>query len=680
MNFFEQQERARRNTGWLLFLFTVAVIGLGFGVYGATMAGLHVSRGHFPVSGFRYEFGTSRAPGYRSTHRPSPDAPARASVPRRAAPLGWWRPDIFIGCFSATLGVIGLASLGRTAGLRAGGIAVAEMMGARVVPPGTQEVRERRLRNVVEEMALAASVPVPQIFVLDEEGGINAFAAGHTPADAAIVVTRGTLEHLNREELQGVIGHEFSHILNGDMRMNVRIMGLLFGILVIAVIGRGLLRIMSFGRGGRGRGGGGFAAFLVAGALVTLIGYAGLFCARLIKAAVSRQREYLADAASVQFTRNADGIAGALKKIGGFVFGSQVKARRAEEASHFFFSDAVSYSLFSGLFATHPPLHERIRRVDPSFDGHYPQVRLLAADAVEDGASGAEAFEAAGFAPAGQGVARIATDPASVTRLVGNPNPDHTDYAAALLRELPDALREAMGSAFSASALIYAMLLSEDAAVRERQVATVRTGLGAEMERETWRLAAALGGTEARWRLPVAKLALPALRAMTPAQQEAFAGTVGALITADAQVSLFEFAISRTLVRHLAAGRVAPPRATVRTLGPVLDDCRTLLSCLARQGQPDEIGAQRAYAAGAARLQMPTRLGLLGSEACSLEATGAALDRLRTTVPRVREQILDACAHGVLADATVTLEEAELLRVVADALDCPLPPFLTPAA
>jgi Zn-dependent protease with chaperone function len=573
------------------------------------------------------------------------------------------------------------------------------MMGARVVPPGTQQAHEQRLRNVVEEMAIAASVPVPQIFVLDDEAGINAFAAGHTPADAAIVVTRGTLDHLNRDELQGVIGHEFSHVMNGDMRMNIRLMGLLFGILVIGLIGRGMLRIMSFGRGGGrvrgGRGGGGgIAALVIAGALVTLIGYAGLFCARLIKAAVSRQREYLADSASVQFTRNPDGIAGALKKIGGFVFGSQVKARRAEEASHFFFSEAVAYPLFSGWFATHPPLKERIRRIDPSFEGHYPHVRLLEADEVEAKAfvagvtAGLVPLDEAGTAfgevpaapPARPGGTRIVADPAAVTRLVANPSPEHTDYAAALLRELPDPVRVAIGSAFSAGALVYALLLSDDAAVRERQIADVRSGAGPELERETWRLAAALSGIETRWRLPIAKLALPSLRTMTPEQQATFARTVKALVDADASLSLFEFGIVRTLLRQLAAGSVAPPRVTIRSLEPVLPDCRTLLSCLARHGQPDEAGAQRAFAAGADRLRLPASLGLLPEgDACAFDAVAAALDRLRGTVPRVREQILDACAHCVLADGTVTLEEAELLRVVADGLDCPLPPFITPA-
>jgi Zn-dependent protease with chaperone function len=669
MNFFEHQERARRNTGWLLLLFVLAVIALGIGVYAATLVGLNVSRGHLPLVSVSHEFGRAWTDGPAHPHAARPRAVGDDGV-HRAAPLGWWRPEIFAACFALTLLIILLASLARTAGLRAGGVAVAEMMGARVVPPGSAPAGERRLRNVVEEMALAASVPVPQIFVLDEEAGINAFAAGHTPADAAIVVTRGTLERLNRDELQGVIGHEFSHILNGDMRLNIRLMGVLFGILVIGVIGRGMMRIMSGGRRGRGgRGGGAAVAFLLAGALVALVGYAGLFCARLIKAAVSRQREYLADAASVQFTRNPGGIAGALKKIGGFALGSRVNAPRAEEASHFFFNDAVAYGLFTGLFATHPPLAERIRRVDPSFDGSLPEMTDLVADEEE----GAAAF-------AGGAAAPVAADPAAVTAAVGRPRPEHADHAAALLRELPETLREAVGSSFSAVALVYAMVLAREEDVRGRQAEALRARSGAALERETWRLAAALGEIDARWWLPVAQLSLPALRAMTPAQQDTFAATVRDLVAADDRVSLFEFAVTRTLLRRLAAGRVAPPRATIRAPGEVAGECQAVLSCLARHGGSDEVGAQRAYAAGAARLGLPTRWGLLPDAGCALDRVAAALDRLRATVPALRERILDACAHCVLADASVTMAEAELLRVVADALDCPLPPFLAPAA
>ncbi len=664
-NFFEHQDRARRNTGWLLFLFFFAVVALGIGVYLATLLGLQLS--HVEFSGTQVGFQTHR--GY--TH---------GDAAREVRPFRLWRPDIFAGCFAGTLLVIFIASLGRTSALRSGGTAVAEMLGGRLVPPGTSDPRERRLRNVVEEMAIASSVPVPQVFVLDEEPGINAFAAGHTPGDAAVVVTRGTLERLNRDELQGVVGHEFSHILNGDMRLNVRLMGVLFGILVIGIIGRGMIRIMPGSRRSvrGGRGGGAALAFIVAGALIALIGYAGLLCARLIKAAVSRQREFLADAASVQFTRNPNGIAGALKKIGGHALGSAVGAPRAEEASHFFFHTALSYNLLGGLFATHPPLAERIRRVDPSFDGNFPEVPIVD---VEEALVDAETAAVAGFAASP--VASLALDPSAVIQQVGHPRPEHTDYAVALLRELPDALRQATTSSFTSCALIYGLLLSDVPETRDRQAAMIREHSGEDLLRETWRLAAALGDMDARWRLPVAKLAQPVLRQMTADQRARFSKTIGELIAADQQVSLFEFALTRTLLRHLTPDRAAAtPRVSIRSLDAVLGEAGLLLSCLAHSGSRDEPeNAGRAFAAGVARFGAAAQgLALLPAERCPLSEVEQAVERLRATSPRLRETILDACAHCVLSDYEVTPEEADLLRVVADALDCPLPPFLTPAA
>ncbi|MBD3236373.1 MAG: M48 family metalloprotease, partial [Candidatus Eisenbacteria bacterium] len=342
-NFFAQQERARRNTVWLVLLFLLAVVAIAAAVYLVMFFGMR----YFDLHG--------------ST------ASARA---------GWWDLDLFLSFFVGTLVIILFASFLRGLSLRAGGSAVAEMLGGRLIPPGTGDFHERRLLNVVEEMALAAGVPVPQVYLLEEESGINAFAAGHTPDDAAVVATRGCVELLSREELQGVIAHEFSHILNGDMRLKLRLIGILFGILVISVIGRGMLHITRFSAGSsrRGRGGSAVVLALIAGLVLMLIGYIGLFCGRLIKAAVSRQREFLADASAVQFTRNPQGIAGALKKIGGYAHGSRIESSAAEETSHLFFSPALDYPVFGFWFATHPPLEERIRRIDPSFDGSFPQV------------------------------------------------------------------------------------------------------------------------------------------------------------------------------------------------------------------------------------------------------------------------------------------------------------------
>src|SRR5471032_3060906 len=281
-----------------------------------------------------------------------------------------WNPQIFLAVALGTIAIILIGSSYKTMALAAGGSAVSEMMGGRLVKPNSTDPDERKLLNVVEEMAIASGVPVPQVYVMDDEDGINAFAAGHKPGDATVTVTRGCMKILSRDELQGVIVHEFSHILNGDMRLNLRLMGTIFGILCLAIIGRILLQTARGGGRSRGQN-----PLPILGLALLIIGYIGVFFGRLIQAAVSRQREFLADASSVQFTRNPNGITGALKKIGGLgENGSRLAHAHSEEVSHMFFSNGISEA-FIGLLETHPPLPGRIRVFDPNFDGKFPYVR-----------------------------------------------------------------------------------------------------------------------------------------------------------------------------------------------------------------------------------------------------------------------------------------------------------------
>src|SRR5699024_247842 len=326
MDFFAHQTEVRRGSRWLVALFVLAVI--------AVIAAVDVV--------VVLAFGLTR-------RQPSPYAP----------PVSFWQSIdwVTVGMASvAVLVLIVLASLYRMASLRGGGAAVAQGMGATPVPSDTTNPTWRRLRNVIEEIAIASSVPVPDIFVLENEPGINAFAAGYTPADAAVCVTEGCLARLNRDELQGVIAHEFSHVLNGDMRLNIRLMGLLFGILVIGIIGRFML--FSGGRVRSRDSSGGTASLAMIGIAVVIVGYIGFFFGRLIQAAVSRSRESLADASAVQFTRQTRGIAGALKKIAALQVGSQLAAHNKQEVAHMLFGEA---GRFSRLFATHPPLPQRLQ-------------------------------------------------------------------------------------------------------------------------------------------------------------------------------------------------------------------------------------------------------------------------------------------------------------------------------
>ena len=538
--------------------------------------------------------------------------------------------------------------------------------------------------NVVEEMAIAAGMPVPQLFVLDDEDGINAFAAGTTPGNAVVAVTRGALRTLSRDELQGVVGHEFSHILNGDMRLNLRMIGVLNGILLIALIGQGILR-------GSGRvrvssskkdSGGGAIIFLALALLV--IGWIGVFFARLIQAAVSRQREYLADAAAVQFTRNPTGLAGALKKIAGFSASSKIEAANASAASHMFFADGL-VSWFN-LFATHPPLPERIRLLDPSFDGTLPTVRV---DAVgSELAAGEEEINAdAGIrygglppmlAAAAANVPRrtIPFRPADVLPQVGTALPGHLSQAQEILSALPVELVQAAHDPASVMAVVYGLLLDKGTAVREAQYAVLAAVgvLPLEIDLLRGQEAQFLGLPRAA-KLPLAQISLPALRQLAPAEKARFLAATEALVNADGNIDLFEYMLRRMLARRLGGGADAAKKrfAEKQVLLPLLPACQKVLSLLAWVGSNDPAAAQQAFRDGVRELSISPGPELLPLDLCGLAVVDQALRELESASPTLKRRILAACIAGVGSDGVATEAEAELLRAVADSLDCPIP-------
>jgi Zn-dependent protease with chaperone function len=599
--------------------------------------------------------------------------------------------------------VVGFASLYKWSAFRAGGSVVAEGVGGRRIDPHTIDLNERRLVNVVEEMAIASGVPIPAVYVLDNEPGLNAFAAGLTTSDAVVTVTRGTLEKLSRDELQGVIAHEFSHILNGDMRLNVKLAAIVFGILVIGLIGRGILRGLGRGRvSSRGKGGGAVLAILAAGLILMIIGYLGYFFGRLIQAAVSRQREFLADASAVQFTRNPGGIVGALRKIGGYALGSELATDKAAEIGHFFFAQGFRAPLFDGFWATHPPLAMRIRAVDPQWDGNYyqPPVKVDVAH---------ESFVEAGitrphpevfgriFAPAAPGAVPprlTAISAVAAIAAVGTLTSRHVDYARDLLERLPPRLREAARSPREAPALIYGLLLEPD---REPDAATAdllahHAGDEALPLVRALRPAYASLATEAR--LPLAQLAVPALRQLAPSERVAFAATCQALIEADRQLSYFEFAVQKVVLGHLRVAE-APSANPIQlySFNAVVAEIAVLLSALAWAGAmqgpeqadgtvaADPAAAAAAFRDGAAQLKLiEPRLALLAPDACDFSRVDAALDRLAGASFPIKQRLLLACACTVSHDQQIRAEEGELLRAFADALGCPMPPLLSELA
>jgi Zn-dependent protease with chaperone function len=579
-----------------------------------------------------------------------------------------------------TLAIIGLGSLYRIASLRGGGEAVALQFGGAPVSEDTTDISLRRLRNVVEEIAIASGVPVPALYVLEHEAAINAFAAGYSPSDAAIAVTRGALDRLNRDELQGVIAHEFSHVLNGDMRLNVRLIGVLFGILMLGLIGR---KILQHGVGGRGRGAG---AVLIAALIALAVGYLGLFFGRMIKAGVSRTREALADASAVQFTRQTSGLAGALKKIAASGAGSLLGQRGdAEEVSHMLFGDGVG---FSGLFATHPPLLQRIQALEPSFradDLEQLRRRWLATppSASDEAAPAGAAASQRGPLPMPPvllpaAAAELDVTPPMVAEQVARPSPDDYRRADSIVASIPDDLRDLVRQRGAVVPLLLGLLLDAEAQVEAKQHTEIEARLGAET-------AAAAGRLKVEWldplhpvlRLPLAALAFPVLRLRPRPELDAFMDTVHAVVNTDGRVSLFEYCLGRLLevqVREsLDPSRYA--RFGRRKAGNVKQEFATLLAVVAHAGHESAAEAQRAYLAGMQRVlprdhlpYAPPAEGVL-----VLDAVWEPLDALD---PLAKQVMVEAITAAVGHDNRVTVAEAELLRTICGVLHCPLPPML----
>jgi Zn-dependent protease with chaperone function len=609
MDFFQAQSKARRNTFALVLMFLAAVICIVIAVYLVIQLAFILN----------------------------------ASTERN--PVSLWDATHFWWVALATGGVILVASLFKTLQLsEGGGSAVAKGLGGRRLSRDTSDRLERRLLNIVEEMSIASGVIVPQVYLLDDEVGINAFAAGTEPVNAVVAVTRGCLERLTRDELQGVIGHEFSHILNGDMSLNIRLIGLLNGILFIALIGRTILRGSSDAKG-----------FALVGLGMLLVGYIGVLFGNIIKAAVSRQREYMADASAVQFTRNPAGIAGALKKIAG-IDTAFLGHARAEEASHMYFGAGVD-SLFA-LFATHPPIAERIARLDPAF-----------------------------LAQAGRGMAResntyfkgsedgivMSLSSHQMRERVGNLLGDRLDYARGLLNELPEAVTAELHDPQQAPAILFALIAAQFP--NPEQVLIKWTDALGEAGRQRaighlpW-----LHRAGVAVRLPLFELLLPGIVALPHDELTRLRSDMARLIHGEEGLSLFGFALN-ALLRHALEERTRGERRA-RDLATIKRDVALLLSYLAHAGHEDAEQAQIAFDAAVASVLPGDHLTLRGRASLSTAQLDTALTHLDMLKPRFKGKLIESCVTAIARDGMVTLGESELLRAVGACLNCPVPPLM----
>jgi len=618
MNFFEHQQESKQKTALLAGCFALAVAAIILSVYAVIMSVI---------------FSQNSDSG--------------------AAPAPWFNPDVFTGVAITVLMIILGGSLFKIIAMGRGGPYIAESLGGRPISQATTDVDELKFIHVVEEMALASGISVPAAYVLDREPGINAFAAGYRPEDAVVAVTDGCLRRLSRDELQGVVAHEFSHILNGDMRLNIRLIGMISGILVIASIGNILLRTSSNSR----KNG---MPFIALGLAFIVIGYVGVLAARIIQSAISRQREFLADASAVQFTRNPSGIAQALKKIGGFAKGSKIRSPRASETSHMFFSTAIS-----SLFATHPALTERIQRIDPSFSREFPTagdtLKIMTPDpSLVSGLAANRNFR--GFQPEG------------VSQSVGTMDGGHVKFSLMLLDAIPGAVRAELNDPLGASAVVFALLLDTNETEKKNQMDALSKMMPEPVGSLTEKLHAAVNSLDARLKLPLLDLSLPALRRMSDRQYQDFLRAVKILAEADGKLSLFEFTLQIIIRSRLeAAFHPATARVPRKNIDDLTDDIIRLISRLAMEGHADPAAEKNAFSAGMNILPLP---GPFEMGNPSFQEVETAILQLANAAPGIRKSVLDACAGCILFDRQVTAEEAELVRAVSYALDLPTPPFL----
>lgn len=581
---------------------------------------------------------------------------------------GIWNPQILGGTAVATLAVVFAGSGYKTIQLAAHGGEIARSLGGRQIDPDTTQPDERRLLNVVEEMALASGVPVPEVWVLDEEDGINAFASGHSPADAAIGVTRGCLRTLTRSELQGVIAHEFSHILNGDMRLNLRLIGIVHGILIIALAGRFILRSSANVRtSGRDKGAGGIV-FVGLGLLA--IGSLGVFFSKLIKSAISRQREFLADASAVQFTRHPEGIGSALLKIGGSEFGSRLETARAEEASHMMFGNALKGGRIR-WFATHPPLEERIRAILPHWDGRWPEVRLpdIASrrDSVRRPPPASIVSAAVGLANASTAIERI-----------GNVTGEELAVAADLHASIPAPLRELLYDPGGAQAVVFAAILFAESGVGEEELRALDRLVDSATRDLTVQIAEQIRSWHSSHLIALIDLAIPALRRLTPAEYARFSAIITDLIHSDREVDLFEFMLQKIVRRHLDQyfRRTPPGRIRYHSWTTVASAAGILLTAMATLGSRDSAARAAALEAGRKYLESEGVTLQTPPSEPGLPQINIALDRFDEAAPPLKRILLHACSVVAMHDGTLSSDEAELLRATADTIGCPLPPFV----
>ncbi len=644
MNFFAAQASARRQSRLLGWAFAACMVAVVLALNTIVLTALRISyatgKHHEPFGGSLTEWALAH-------------------------------PGTVLLVSLATGGFIGVASLTRHLQLREGGSYVARSVGGVRVDRSTPDARRRQLYNVVEEMALASGVPVPEIYVLENDESINAFAAGHTPANAAVAVTRGALLNLRRDQLQGVIAHEFSHILNGDMRLSIRLMSMVFGLMAVSLAGRLLIRLSASGRGSsRDRG---VVPLFMVGIGIAIIGQIGFWAGRILQAWISRKRECLADASAVQFTRNPEGLRDALVRIAAQGPPPRFANARMNEIEHMLLVSGAPH-----LLATHPPLEQRVRELDPQvthdrFESLVRQAReqMNRERSADPGSAPSRASPAAAIL----GGIPVPAAAALIAASTGEPSPRHLEQAIAVRRALPAALRASADQPEHTAALLLAIVIFADAALQERRVQFVRERLGDTMADGVQTASEVTRALAPMLRLPAVLQLIPALRALPLAERAHLVAALKELMRFDGGLSVFEYALEKLVIRALLPLEGARNPHGRLTLDDAADSLGVVFAVLARHGSRSHEAARQAYEAGLAPL-LPRHRPAYNVLADWVPLFDRALEQLGQLKVAAKQLLIEGLVRTIAHDESLAPTEAELLRAICAVLECPLPPVL----
>ncbi len=636
MDFFEHQHKAKQKTKLLVFYFVLAVV-LIITVLNVVIFQLGNNSGQFQLTAKQ-----------------------------------WFSSPWFAGISLGTVGVIFLGSLIRGIQISGGGQSVAKMVNARAISMDTKDKLERRLINVVEEMSIASGTAIPSLFVMDEEKGMNAFVAGLVPSDTVLVVTQGLLENLDRQELQGVVAHEYSHIFNSDMRMNVRLIAILGGILALGQLGYFLLRSLRYsGRRRSSSSSSNQSGLVIIGAAVALlvVGYIGLFFGRLIKAAISRQREFLADASAVQFSRDSMGIANALYRIKTNGKGSLLDSSHAEDMSHMCFGSALKFTAFSGLLATHPPIDERIKTLVP---GYRPQKSSphQSSNTDTDTDSVTSSFSEGQSSVVLEDALEIRTAEQMIEQ-IGQLNPEQLAKAEAIHKSIPEQLHNAAHDSSDAAKLILALITANSDGSTDDLFQPIKNRLTESELKTVSAFSEIIENLSDDLLLPLVNMTIPALKQSNAQQKKDLLATASLLISADKKIKPFEFFLYALLRKNLSKKDAVFSNTTYRKYKPVLNEIQFLLSVIAEAGEENtEEIVSLAMKSFDHNWQAPATLPTYNAAQLN-----KSLQKLNQLTHLLKKPLMQTMAEIAMDDGEIKRSEVELIRAAGIYLECPVPPL-----